>query len=421
LAITPDQFITFGELLKYLRRQAGLTQRELSIAVGYSDTQISRIEQNQRVPDQATLTAHFVPALDLEREPEWVARLLKLAAEARLDEVSVSHPSPLPTRVHNLPLQLTSFIGREKEIAEVKRLLVPLSPASIGAGAQAEDHPRLITLTGPGGTGKTRLLLQAAAQILNSFPDGVWLVELASLADSGLVSQAVGTVLGIREGQETPLLTLLIDYLRDKRLLLLLDNCEHVVDTCAQLSETLLQSCSHLHILTSSREALGIAGETIFHVPSLSLPDTQHQTPDELSQCESVRLFIERAKSALPDFQLTAKNASAIAQVCQQLDGIPLALELAAAKVNVLRVEQIAARLSDRFLLLTGGSRTALPRHQTLRATMDWSYDLLRDDERLLLRRCQSLLAAGIWRQRRRLWDKMTSCSTIYCRYSLNW
>jgi non-specific serine/threonine protein kinase len=212
-----------------------------------------------------------------------------------------------------------------------------------------------------------------AAQILNSFPDGAWLVELAPLASPNLVPQAVATVLGLREGQETPLLTLLIDYLRDKHLLLLLDNCEHVVGSCAQLIESLLQTCPHLRILTTSREALSIAGEMIFAVPSLSLPDPHPPTVDALRQCESVCLFLERARSGLPDFQLTVDNASAVAQVCRRLDGIPLALELAAAKVNMLRVEQIAARLSDRFHLLTGGSRTALPRQQTLLATMDWS------------------------------------------------
>jgi predicted ATPase/class 3 adenylate cyclase/Tfp pilus assembly protein PilF len=286
----------------------------------------------------------------------------------------------LDALVNNLPIQLTSFVGREAEVAEVKRLLVTT---------------HLLTLTGSGGTGKTRLSLQAAADLLPSFAGGVWWVELAPLADPALIPQTVAATLGLRAEGNRPVLEALTEYLREKTVLLILDNCEHVILACARLAETLLSTCPDLRILASSREALGIPGEVTFRVPSLSLPDARGPAPDEARlDSEAARLFVERAKSALPDFTITGHNAPAIAEVCRRLDGIPLAIELAAARVNVLRVEQVAARLSDRFRLLTGGSRTALPRQQTLRAMMDWSYDLLQDDERLLLRRT-SVFAGG--------------------------
>ena len=380
-AITPDQFATFGDLLKYLRRRAGLTQRELSIAVGYSDTQISRLEQNQRVPDAATLAALFVPALDIDDQPEWTARLLQLAAETRLDTAlppADDRPS-LPVHPNNLPFQLTSFVGREKEIGKVTHLL---------------SQTRLLTLTGSGGTGKTRLSLQAASEVLPLFPDGVWLIELAPLADPSLVPQTVAAVVGVRGG-ERPVLETLIESLRDKTILLILDNCEHLIDACASLAEALLGTCPNLRILASSREAMGIPGESNFRVPPLTLPD-QHQPAitETHHEFESLRLFVERATAVLPDFAFTDQNAPVIAEVCTRLDGIPLAIELAAARVSVLRVEQIAARLSDRFQLLTSGSRTALPHSQTLKTAMDWSYDLLQDDEQTLLMRL-SVFAGG--------------------------
>ena len=274
---------------------------------------------------------------------------------------------------NNLPVQLTSFIGREKEIAEVKRLL---------------NEKRLVTITGPGGTGKTRLSVQTAADLLEAFPNGVWLVELAPLTDPALVPQAVATALGVREQRGRPVQDALTDFLREKDLLLILDNCEHMVDACAKLADTLLHVCPGLKILASSREALGIAGEVPFRLPSLSTPDIHHLPPTQaLLQYEAVRLFIERATTALSTFTVTDDNAPALAQVCHRLDGIPLAIELAAARVRMLSVEQIAARLDDCFRLLTGGSRTALPRLQTLRALIDWSYNLLSASERLLLRR----------------------------------
>jgi predicted ATPase/class 3 adenylate cyclase len=287
----------------------------------------------------------------------------------------------LDTLPNNLPVQLTSFVGREREMEEVKRLL---------------SQARLVTLLGPGGTGKTRLSLQVAAELLDAFADGVWLVELAPLADPQLVPQTVATVLGVREEPGQPLLTTLATHLRDKQALLVLDNCEHLVAASAQAAEALLRGCPRLRLLASSREALGIGGETSFPVPPLSLPDAQHlPSIDSLTQYEAVRLFLDRAMAVLPAFAATNQNAPALAQVCHRLDGIPLAIELAAARVKVLSVEQIAVRLDDRFRLLTGGSRTAQRRQQTLRAAIDWSYDLLSEPERTLLRRLA--VFAGGW------------------------
>ncbi len=274
---------------------------------------------------------------------------------------------------HNLPAPTTSFIGREKEKAEIK---------------QAISAHRLITLTGSGGTGKTRLSLQVAADLLDQFADGVWFVELAPLTDPSLIPQTMLSALEASEPQDKTITQALIERVRGKKLLLILDNCEHLIEAIAKLVETLLSNAPELKIIASSREALGVQGEMAWHVPSMSLPDAKHSISlDELSRLEAVRLFTERATLAKPRFQLTKDNAPFVTQICVRLDGIPLAIELAAARVRALSVEQIAARLDDRFHLLTGGSRTALPRQQTLRAMIDWSFNLLSEQEKQLLRR----------------------------------
>jgi len=279
----------------------------------------------------------------------------------------------LDVHPHNLPVQLTSFIGREQEIGEIMKLL---------AGAH------LLTLTGIGGTGKTRLALQVSADLIDEFPGGVLLVELAPLRDPALVEQTVASVLGIHERHDHSLSDLLMEYLQEKHLLLILDNCEHVVEACAQLSNLLLRNASGLKILATSRVRLNLAGEIIYHVPPLALPDPGRSTPAlSLVQYEAIRLFIERAKAVQPSFSVTNENAHAVVQICTHLDGIPLAIELAAARTRFLTPNQISTRLGDRFNLLTGGSRTALPHLQTLQATMDWSYDLLGETERMFFNR----------------------------------
>jgi non-specific serine/threonine protein kinase len=267
---------------------------------------------------------------------------------------------------------LTSFIGREEEINEIKHLLM---------------GSRLLTLTGAGGSGKTRLAIRVASEVRNMFSDGVWWIELAVLVDPQLVPQAVAKVLSVREAPNQTLSETLANALRSMQILLVLDCCEHLLDACAQLTEHLLKACPDLKILATSREVLGVAGERIFQVPTLLSPDPHRVKPSDFLDYDAVCLFVERAATLMPDFALTDQNALAIGQLCHGLDGIPLAIELAAARVQVLKVEQIAARLDDRFQLLTGGSRTALPRHQTLRATLDWSYELLSGNERTMLQR----------------------------------
>jgi predicted ATPase/DNA-binding SARP family transcriptional activator len=305
-------------------------------------------------------------------------RCVRIAASAHPD--TEHRPSSYAdTRLSNLPHPLTRFIGRESELSEVKHLI--------------EAH-RLVTLTGAGGVGKTRLAIQVAHQVLPLYPHGAWLVEFAPLVNPDLVPRAVETVLGVRGYQDCSRCAALIEYVRDKSLLLVLDNCEHVIEACAQLAEHMLHHCPNLRILATSREALHVEGEIAMRVPSLSLPPGRPLTREALERSEAVRLFLECAATALPSFALTDINTPAIAQVCRRLDGIALAIELAAAWVKTLRVEQIAARLDEAFRLLADGSRTALPRQRTLRATLDWSYDLLAEDERRLLRRL-SVFAGG--------------------------
>jgi predicted ATPase/class 3 adenylate cyclase len=271
----------------------------------------------------------------------------------------------------NLPIQLTSFIGRERELSEVKRLLA---------------SSRLLTLTGPGGTGKTRLSLQVAADLHAEYAHGAWLVELAPLADPALIPAAVAGVFTLNSQPGLSMMAVLTDYLRGKQLLLILDNCEHLVEACARLAADLLPVCPRLTILASSREGLGVPGETTFHVPTLNLPERTDTTAAAICRYDAADLFLQRARAALPTFAVTDGNAAVVGQIVRRLDGIPLAIELAAARVRMLSPEQIAARLDDRFRLLTGGSRTALPRQQTLRALIDWSYDLLDEGEKWFFR-----------------------------------
>ena len=315
------------------------------------------------------------------QQPEQVFQLTHPALPAEFPALRSLESLP-----NNLPMQLTSFIGRENEMAQVKRCL---------------ETARLVTLTGSGGAGKTRLALQVAADVMDSYADGTWLVELASVTDGSLVPRAVASVLHVTETRGNSLVTAILTSLSGKRVLLVLDNCEHLIQSCAEIVETLLRASPRLKIMATSRESLAIAGEIAWLVPSLTLPDPASfqasgaDTRALAAQGEAVRLFLDRAVAAQPSFTLTERNAAAVAQICRRLDGIPLAIELAAARVRALSVDQIAARLDDRFRFLTGGSRTALPRQQTLQALIDWSHSLLTEPERRLLRRLSVFL--GGW------------------------
>jgi predicted ATPase/DNA-binding CsgD family transcriptional regulator len=289
-------------------------------------------------------------------------------------DVALTRPLDGGGLLHNLPALATSFVGRVSELGDIQALL---------------DRSRLVTLTGAGGVGKTRLAVQAASELLDRASDGVWLAELAALADPGLVAPAVAAVVGVEEAPDRPVLDTLINALRTRELLLVLDNCEHVLSACTSLADALLRGCPGVRLLATSREPLGVAGEQVYRVPSLALPTADQVAGGEetLMTCEAVRLFIDRAAAHQPAFRFEESTAAAVVSICSQLDGIPLAIELAAARLRSLGVRDIESRLDDRFRLLTGGYRSGLPRQQTLRALVDWSYNLLSPSEQSVLRR----------------------------------
>jgi predicted ATPase/DNA-binding XRE family transcriptional regulator len=355
MAVSEHEFSSFGELLRHLRRKARLTQRELGIAVGYSEAHIARLEANQRRPDVAAVTARFLEALSLENDVETAQLLVALAASRKKSSTQGAVDSELlsdapPT---NLREQLTAFIGREDEMAEAKRLL---------------RQTRLLTITGAGGIGKSRLAAQLAAEMLPIFGDGAWIASFVQIHDP---EQVLVVVAGTMNLASADLLDGLKNYLRNRKALLVLDNCEHLITACARLALTLLQACPELIVIATSRESLGIPGETAWEMPPMTCEQT-HQ------------LFVERARSMKPDFEVTPENEPMLAQICDELEGIPLCVELAATRLQVLSLQEIVDLLDDRFKLLSGGSRLAHPRHQSLRALIDWSVALLSVDERKL-------------------------------------
>ena len=370
--VSQVRFGSFAELLRRHRLAAGLTQEALADLAGLSVHGVQRLESGASRPYRETIRR--------------LAHGLRLPGE---DATALQEAAPLAPRRrsngtalrHNLPSALTRFIGREREKSELTGLLA---------------ETRLLTLTGVGGCGKTRLAIEVGRQMYDTYPDGVWLVELATITDPALVAQTIATTLGVREIASQPLLTTLSTTLKSWRTLFVLDNCEHLLDACAHVASTLLLACPGLQILATSREALGVAGEVSRRVPSLPVPPLiPPPAADALAHYEAIQLFVERARAVQPTFAITERNAAAIGEVCQRLDGIPLALELAAALVKGLSVSELATRLDQRFQLLTGGNRAALPRQQTLRATVDWSYDLLSESERTLFARLG--IFAGSW------------------------
>ncbi len=363
----------FGVLLRQCRRNVGLSQEALAERAGLSLRGISDLERGlRRAPHKHTLL-QLADALDLN-----IAERRALSAAAR-QSASGGHTS---AREHlalaRLPESLTSFVGREQDIRELRRLL---------------ERCRLLTLHGPGGIGKTRLALEAARALAPEFQDGVALVALAAITDPGLVPATVAAAVFAPELDLSPAESLVTD-LSSRQLLLILDNCEHLVDACAHLAERLLQACPAIKIVATSRETLNIDGELVWDVPLLDVPHAGEERPEDLAGYGAIRLFVERATLAQPGFSLDWTNAKPVAEICRQLDGVPLAIELAAARVRILAPAQIASRLHNRFALLVGISRTAESRHRTLSGTLDWSHDLLSESEKRAFARA-SVFAGG--------------------------
>jgi non-specific serine/threonine protein kinase len=362
-----------------------LTRRERAVLVLLADGLTAPEIAEKLTLGTSTVKSHLQHLYDKLGVNSRRQAVVRARALGLLGGPSSTMPASLPTtpagRQHNLPLRVTRFFGREVEIEQIKARLAKW---------------RLVTLTGSGGVGKTQLALRVAGGLLDSFRDGVWLAELAPLANPDLVPHHVAGAFGVSEETGQPILETLLHHLRSRHVVLLLDNCEHVLEACAQLADRLLQVCPGVTILATSRELLAVAGEVVYPVSSLPFPDNEDHEADleMLGQYPALRLLVDRARLVQPGFQLSQDNAAALVRICRQLDGIPLALELAAARLRLLDPAALAARLDDALSVLTGGSRTALPRQQTLRATLDWSHKSLSEAERLLLERL-SVFAGG--------------------------
>jgi non-specific serine/threonine protein kinase len=362
-----NEALPFGSWLRGERRRLDLSRQALADRAGCAEITLRRIESGTLKPSREL--AHIlleqvgIPVSEHER---WMpfARGLSGYPDQPAAAITTIPPS-------NLPVYLTTFVGRAREIAEIAQLL---------------KRHRLVTLTGSGGVGKTRLVGKIGEQVLAEFPHGVWMAELAFQTNPDLVPQTLATVFGLTTKSRISYQDLLVTFLRPRKILVILDNCEHLSEACAQLAEMLLKNCPDLKILATSRETLKVMGEAVYHVPSLLIPEEQASL-EEYCEFEAIQLFEERAQLAQSDFSLTAENIPFVVQVCRRLDGIPLAIELAAARVNILSVEQIAAKLDESFDLLTDGNRTALPRQQTIRNSIEWSWNLLPVAERTVLSR----------------------------------
>ncbi|MBV9170339.1 MAG: XRE family transcriptional regulator, partial [Chloroflexi bacterium] len=361
-AVELEQSAAFGDLLRGHRLAAGLSQDELAERAGLSRRGVSDLERGARHPHPGTVRR--------------LAVALDLGDRARADLTSAAHsrlagPHGRERARSNLSNALSSFVGRERELAQIRTLLATAP---------------LLTLTGPGGVGKTRLGLEVAGQLASTsqpYVDGVYLLELAPLSEGALVPRAVAAGLGVRDVPGQPLLATMMDWLQSRQLLLILDNCEHLIAACAAVAESLLHASPRLTILATSREPLNIEGEIVLPIAPLA------------ADSDGLQLFVDRARQASPGFEITSQNRAAAVHLCQQLDGLPLAIELAAARVNTMTVEEIEQRLDRRFTWLTTSRRSAAPRHQTLRALVDWSYELLTGEERRLLE--QLSVFAGGW------------------------
>jgi predicted ATPase/transcriptional regulator with XRE-family HTH domain len=387
---------SFGVLLRQFRRRAGLTQVALAARSGITESAISALERGARERPYPDTLDRLATTLGLSvAERDALARAMSAAdgdpvvtARTR-PNATVEHTAPTSPQVRDagrgLPAALTSFLGRERELA-------------VATGLMAAG-PRLLTLSGPGGAGKTQLAIESARAVAHNFPDGVWFVDLAPLPPGHEVAGTVAAALGVRDVPGRDVEAGILATLAGQRALLVLDNCEHVLDACAALVARLMQAGPGLTMLTTSREPLQLAGEQVYRVPPLGLrpeDDTAAAAdPEALTRFVAIRLFVERARAVLPGFALTAEQAPATVEICRRLGGLPLAIELAAARIRTLTPVELAGRLTDRFRVVAGHARDRLPRHQTLRALIDWSHDLLAPAEQVLLRRLA--VFAGGW------------------------
>jgi predicted ATPase/DNA-binding XRE family transcriptional regulator len=371
--ITPDTFQTFGELMRYLRERAHLSQRDLAARVNYHYSYISRLENNQVIPDIATLKARFIPALGLENEAEWIARLLVFANPKKNLPANASPASPAREDIPvSLPVPFTLLLGRERETAALTALL-------------QRDEIRLVTLVGPPGVGKTRLSIHAAQLVADSFEHGVIFVDLAPIEQAQRVIPELAKMLGIHEADPNSSMIAVQNALRDKHMLILMDNFEQVIQSAPQIAALLARS-PRIKMLVTSREALRISAEQEFPLAPLSVPQISARMDDMLA-APIIQLFIQRAQAVQPGFILDEENATVIAEICSRLDGLPLAIELAAARINILNPRAMLERFEQRMQWLTRGARDSHAWRQTLRGALEWSYNLLSDEERVLLTR----------------------------------
>lgn len=370
----PQNYATFGELLRYLRERARLSQRELASLVGYHFSYISYLEKNTRIVEEATLLGRFIPALGLDNDPEWAARLIELSKvkKEELPLVREKAGSAIgEEKVNNLPTSLTSMIGREYESTRLRKLIL-------------DPEIRLITIVGPPGVGKTCLALNTAHRVFTAFPQGCTFVDLTPIHSAEMVLPTLAFALGIAVSSKTPTQESIRNALHDKTMLLVLDNFEQIISAAPQLLP-LLGDAPGLKLLVTSREALRLRGEQEFHLEPLPTPrEYKHNPTSQVQDFPSVHLFIERAQAVRPEFRLDEKNASLVAEICSRLDGLPLAIELAAARIRTLSLPSMIEQLDRRFDWLTQGARDLPAWRQTLQGAIEWSVNLLSEKERAL-------------------------------------